>query len=240
MIRFLQLIRICSCGHKLFEISPIYTKLYRIDVAVSRRIDNVTWKANFPVWSVFLVGQRSLTCIKPLSVRVNVSPAFLEELSDHNELAWIKTLWDKDFCSCKLPISQVAITCKPTLSQHPMCEILVGAILTLAHFNVLSLDLANLHGRLTTKIETENWNKRPKIENSRIGVFYPLSFPDFSHSAWGWLLSLLQAGCEVAPWTVVWRESRRHSPSSSSQRGFDATVMSRCRYNAYRHMDGAP
>ena len=42
-----------------------------------------------------------------------------------------------------------------------------------------------------------------KTENSRIGIFYPLSFPDFDHLAQGSMGRHLLICCKCPPWTVV-------------------------------------
>ena len=69
-------------------------------------------------------------------------------------------------------------------------------MLKLAYFWILKLFL---HGCYVQK----SWNKRPKTENCRISIFYPLSFPDFDILAWGSMGKRLLTCCKCSPWTVV-------------------------------------
>jgi hypothetical protein len=57
--------------------------------------------------------------------------------------------------------------------------------------------------RLTTKTSPEIETSAQKCKNFRIGVFYPLSFPDFGRSAGHSILRLLQRGRKSPPYTVV-------------------------------------
>jgi len=60
--------------------------------------------------------------------------------------------------------------------------------------------------RLTTKTSPEIETSARKCENFRIGIFYPLSFPDFGCSAGHSILRLLQRGRKSPPYTVVCNE----------------------------------
>ena len=67
----------------------------------------------------------------------------------------------------------------------------------------LDLDFGPNSYALKYKIRSLIWNKRPKYENSRFGVFSPHSLPDFICSARRSKLRLPQRGCRRAPYTVV-------------------------------------
>ena len=70
-----------SCAYKIDHISGV-TCIYFIY--------NITWKTDFSMGLVLLIGQCSFLCIKSLPVSIKISPRLLEELPDHNELACIK------------------------------------------------------------------------------------------------------------------------------------------------------
>ena len=61
-------------------------------------------------------------CVKHIPVSINISPHFLEELANCNDTAWIKTLWDKGFCSDKPPICGIAVTWKAKDNEHAARE----------------------------------------------------------------------------------------------------------------------
>ena len=98
-------------------------------------------------------------------------------------------------------------------------------MLKLVYFWILKLFL---HGCYVQK----SWNKHPKTENYRIGIFYPLSFPDFDILAWGSMGKCLLTCCKCLPWTVV-------KPDPSRQFGLEVD-MSQIRMGAILYQCDPP
>ena len=88
-----------------------YSYAYKIDhisgVTCIYFIYNITWKTDFSMELVLLIGQCSFLCIKSLPVSIKISPRLLEELPDHNELACIKALWYQDLSVANLPSAKL-------------------------------------------------------------------------------------------------------------------------------------
>jgi hypothetical protein len=76
-----------------------------LDIICVHGRNNITWKANFPMRSVYLIGDSCLTCVETLLVRINISPTLLKEPPDRNELTCVEALGDEGSCGCKPTIS---------------------------------------------------------------------------------------------------------------------------------------
>jgi hypothetical protein len=76
-----------------------------LDIICVHGRNNITWKANFPMRSVYLIGHGCLTRVETLLVRINISPTLLKEPPDRNELTCVEALGDEGSCGCKPTVS---------------------------------------------------------------------------------------------------------------------------------------